>query len=233
MPRSRALATLLTLTGAVVAMVACGGTDEGLESADAQLVAESLDATGGDLLTADVELPEGWTLAEGTGYEVGLPPGWFDARRALKDEEFMADVTRGLGELTDDDQVRDMLEEGATDGLDLLAFRTADLGAQFATNFNVIVEARGPMDEPEVLREMAPDLLASIGGDVTGTDEYEMRGMPSIEVTYDLELPVGVVVGIQNYLFTDDSIFVATYTAVEPDLAMWQSVLETFTPRAP
>jgi hypothetical protein len=228
MPRSHALATLL-VAGAVTASAACSG-DSTPGAAEATPAPESLDSSGGEPQSLEIELADGWTLAEGAGYQVGLPPGWFDARRALDDKDFMADVARGIGDMTVDDEVRDMIEQGIRGGIDLLAFRTADLGDEFATNFNVVVEERGPMDEPEVLSEMAPELLASIGGEVTYVDEYDVRGMPNIEVTYDLNLPMGVVVGIQNYLFTDETVYIATYTAIEPDRELWTSVLETFTP---
>lgn len=230
MPTLRTLSLPLILAGTLVVTVACSGDEVAQPAADgAARPAES--AAGGESgQPPSVELADDWTLTEGDGYQIGLPPGWFDAHRALDDEDFMAEMSSSFGDFTDDDEFRAMLEEDVADGLDLLAFRISDLNSEFASNINVIVQQRGPMDEPEVLRELAPDMLASVGGMVTGMDEYDVRGMPNLEVTYDLDLPSGEVMGIQNYLFTDDVIYVATYTAVEPDRALWASVLETFTP---
>lgn len=229
MPRSCAVTTLATVVGVTLLVAGCSGDDAPADVAETPPAEESLSEASSEP-ALDINLDDDWTLAEGSGYQVGLPPGWFDAGRALADEEFMAEISRGIDDLIDDEGMQEMLREGVAGEIDLLAFRTADLGSEFATNFNVVVQDRGPIDEPEVLRDVVPDLLASVGGDVTNIDEYDVRGMPNVEVTYDLALPGGMVVGIQNYVFTEDVIYVATYTAIEPDRELWAAVLETFTP---
>ncbi len=172
---------------------------------------------------SDRDLPDGWTLAEADGFSIGLPPGWFNGHRALNDEEFMAEVASGIENMTDA-ELAATLEQGIT-GIDLLAFKTADVGSDFKTNINVIVEPRGPFDELEVIRELAPKEIERAGAMSVEMDVYEVNGMPGVELTYDL--PEFGTKGIQNFLLAEDIIVIATYSAVDPDAELWRSVLDT------
>lgn len=183
-------------------------------------------------LTPTADLPADWQLAGGAGYQIGLPPGWFDASRALADDEFMDGLAGELGESIEDADFSALVEEALRDdALDLVAVRIADLTADFATNFNIVVQPRGLLDEPEVVLELAEDIVSAFGAEFTHAAEATVGDLPTVEVSYDLPRPDGTVVaGVQDYMFADDVIYIATYTATEPDLDLWSSVLDTFTP---
>lgn len=171
----------------------------------------------------DIDLDDDWTLAAADDFYIGIPPGWFDGGRALEDDQFMADVA-GQVEAFTDAELAGIVEENMA-GVDILAFKIEDLGSDAATNINIAAEQRGPLDEPEVIGSVASDSLEDAGATSVVVDEYEVSGLPSIEVSYDL--PDFEVSGIQNYVLTDDLVLIATYTAAEPDRELWLSILDT------
>lgn len=241
--RTRTMLVLLVLAAGGVILSACGGggTAPAAETTEAAPTADPPEATQtADLpettptteLTPSAELPADWSPASGAGYQIGIPPGWLDAGRALDDEEFMEELAAELGDGVEDQNLGAFVEEMVSgDALDLLAVRIADLTADFAANFNIIVQPRSPLDEPKVVLELAEEIVSSFGGTFTQAEEVTISNLPSVEVTYDLPLPSGAVaMGIQDYVFADDVIYIATYTATEPDLDLWASVLDTFAP---
>ncbi|HEX6233601.1 MAG TPA: hypothetical protein VFZ63_10810 [Jiangellaceae bacterium] len=232
--RMRTMLVLLALAAGGVILSACGGggTAPAAETTEAAPTADLPETTPTAELTPSAELPADWEPASGAGYQIGIPPGWLDAGRALDDEEFMEELAGELGDVVEDEDLSALVEEIIRDdALDMVAVRIADLAADFAANFNIIVQPRGPLDEPKVILELAEDLVSSFGGKFTQAEEVTIGNLPSVEVRYDLPLPSGAVaMGIQDYVFADDVIYIATYTAIEPDLDLWASVLDTFTP---
>lgn len=208
-----------------------GAEDQQLDLADEEAAAPTESSDPSEEPTTDEpagegsdgDLPDGWTLAEVDGLSIGLPPGWFNGHRALNDEEFMAGVASEIENMTDA-ELAATLEQGIA-GIDLLAFKTADLDSGFASNINVIVAPRGPFDELDVVRELAPEEIERAGATSVEMDEYEVNGMPGVELAYDL--PEFGAKGIQNYLLAEDIVVVATYSAVDPDRELWRSVLDT------
>lgn len=236
--RPTRLASVAAVTA--LALTACGNDgadDQQLDSAGAEttettettMPAESSDEPADEPSEAPTEqgseadLPDGWTLAEADEFSIGLPPGWFNGHRAVNDEEFMAEVADQLEGYTDA-ELASSLEESISD-IDLLAFKTEDFDSGFSTNINVGVQSRGPFDDIEPLREMAPSEIEKAGATSVETDDHEVNGMPSLQLSYDL--PDFGAKGIQDYLLAEDVVIVATYTAAEPDPELWQSVLET------
>lgn len=214
------------ILGTAMFVASCGSDDGAPAGEEPATLADTVEPDAEvDGTAPPAELDDGWTRAEGDGYSVGLPPGWFDANRALDDDEFMADLADELQNLSQDD-LAGIIDENAN--IDLLAFRISDLTSEFATNVNFLTVERGPLDEPEIILDQAEEIVATFGAELTGTDEYDVAGVPSVEVSYDLELPDVDVVGIQSYLFADETVVVGTYTAVDPDPALWQSILGTF-----
>lgn len=173
--------------------------------------------------TADSDLPDGWTRAETDDFSIGLPPGWFNGERALDDEEFLAEVASQAAGITDD-AVAALIADGLGE-LDLLAFKIDDLTSGFSTNINAVAERRGPFDDVDPIRELAPTEIETVGATSVEVDDYEVNGLPVVELTYDL--PEFGAKGIQNYLLAEELVVVATYTATDPDPELWQSVLET------
>lgn len=241
--RMRTILVLLVLAAGGVILSACGGggTAPAAETTEAAPTADLPETTPtGDAPettpTAELEqaagLPADWEPANGAGYQIGIPPGWMDAGRLLDDEEFMEELAAELGDGVEDENLGAFVEEMVSgDALDLLAVRIADLTADFAANFNIIVQPRAPLDEPKVVLELAEEIVSSFGGTFTQAEEVTISNLPSVEVRYDLPLPSGAVaMGIQDYVFADDVVYIATYTAIEPDLDLWASVLDTFTP---
>src|SRR5690606_37241611 len=106
MPRSCAVTTLATVVGVTLLVAGCSGDDAPADVAETPPAEESLSEASSEP-ALDINLDDDWTLAEGSGYQVGLPPGWFDAGRALADEDFMAEISRGIDDLIDDEGMQD------------------------------------------------------------------------------------------------------------------------------
>ncbi len=177
-----------------------------------------------------VEVPDGWTEFEGSNYAIALPDLWVDGRAVLDDEEVQQEIAGTLGEF--DLGGFESLAESllANEGVDFL-FNLGRTTQSFAENLNILSFPAGVGDALGLAEDLGPAQLESAGATDVTFEVIELERFPALFISYRLA-DVGVDVGNQYWVATDETVFVLTFSGVEgADPDEWRRMVETFSPR--
>jgi hypothetical protein len=181
--------------------------------------------------TPDVDVPDGFQLAEGDGILVAVPSSWLAID--LADGEFEALLDEAVAANPDldgvlDEQVRAIAAQGAV----FFAIEVGD--AEFATNANIIKVPGAIPDDASELDGVARQGIAQFGGDVQDVSTVDLPAGEALRVTYDATLADGAggtieFSGVQFYVLADAGYVITVSFPVGADTSVADVIAETFT----
>jgi hypothetical protein len=184
-----------------------------------------------DVDVPDVDVPEGYQLAEGDGILVAVPSSWLALD--LADGELEALLDEAVAANPDfedvlDAQVRAIAAQGAV----FFAIEVDD--AEFATNANIIRVPGAIPDDASELDGVARQGIEQFGGDVQDVSTVGLPAGEALRVTYDATLADGAggtieLAGVQFYVLADAGYVITVSFPVGGDTSVADVIAETFT----
>jgi len=209
----------------ILAVTACGGsTSETTTSAAPTATTSPAVATTTTPPGTTTTPTSEYVLFDGSadGFMIALPSRWVPLDPATFDDSL--DEAENLFE----PEALEFARQGlaASSGASLFAVDV------FGTdNVTVMLAPRGPLDTMENIEVLIPAQMAEIGATILSVGRGEYGGAEGLRLIYEISLPEALAAGEQYYVFAEDTIYVITFTSVDPDppRETFAAVMDTWT----
>lgn len=220
---------LPALIALALLVAACGGSEAATTQArDRTPITTTLspEDIASTTTLPEVDVPGGFRLYKGDGFELFMPKTWTVV--GFGD----LDMQRILNELANselEDAIKDAFESGSGK---LFAFDFGNSSPTFTNNINIILLDNPGMSAAQLL-DLAEKDIRRIGATNTEARAEQLEGGDAVIVSYDLPLELGGGEGLSYTVLTSKNQWVVTYTALntEPFRESFELMMDSFRER--